>query len=326
LKTAIAGAGMTGAYLCRLLRNQGQEVDLYRRETGTRCGISPCAWGTSRGFAELVRVSGLDPEKYYLRRFDYLFMDGIRLKAEVGTFNKPALIRDLLEGAAVKSGDIPTEKYDRIIDATGVARVFLPATQEDITLPCVQWRIRSVTKLENRINLGGVGYAWCFPLSGDEYHIGCGSLLSDPRQLLKELGWVEKLVENGNGKALCACGGRVRLAGPLSTRPFVRKNGRAEVWGVGEAIGCVAPLAGDGVVPGMRSAQIVLENWNDAEKYEAAILREFSWMESERAVIDKLRGKEALSLKDAWVLKENSKRMAIQVGLKEAFLLLKNLR
>jgi flavin-dependent dehydrogenase len=326
VKTAIAGAGMTGAYLGRLLRNQGQEVDLYGREPGTKCGISPCAWGTSKGFTELVSAAGLDPEKYFLRRFDYLIMDGIRLKAEVGTFDKPALIRDLLQGITVNSGKLPLEKYDRVIDATGIAREFLAASPEDLTLPCVQLRIRTGAELENRIKLGRIGYAWCFPLSPGEYHVGCGSMLCDPRKLLKELGWVERLVQPGNGEILCACGGRVRVTGPAGARPFVRKNGGVEVWGVGEAIGCVAPLAGDGVVPGMRSAQIALENWHEPDKYEEAILREFSWMKSERSVIDKLRGKDTLGLKDAWVLKKNSERMAIQVGLKDAFVLLKNLR
>jgi len=76
LKVAIAGAGITGAYLYRLLRNRGQEVEIFGRDPGTRCGLNPCAWGTSRGFAELVKISGLDPEKYWLRRSDYVTMDG----------------------------------------------------------------------------------------------------------------------------------------------------------------------------------------------------------------------------------------------------------
>jgi len=61
LKIAIAGAGMTGAYLYRLLDRKRHTIDIFDRDTGTRCGIKPCAWGTSRGFAERVRASGLDP-------------------------------------------------------------------------------------------------------------------------------------------------------------------------------------------------------------------------------------------------------------------------
>jgi hypothetical protein len=88
----------------------------------------------------------------------------------------------------------------------------------------------------------------------------------------------------------------------------------------------VAPLAGDGIVPGLRSVQILLDYWDDPSGYKEGILREFNWMKSERTVIDKLRRSEPLRLKDAWVLKKNSRRMGMQVGLKESLQLLHNLR
>jgi hypothetical protein len=49
-------------------------------------------------------------------------------------------------------------------------------------------------------------------------------------------------------------------------------------------------------------------------------------MASERRVIDKLRNKQALGLKDAWVLKRNSARMGMAIGIKEATQLLHHLR
>ncbi len=202
----------------------------------------------------------------------------------------------------------------------------MPPLEEDILLSCVQWRIRTDAELENRIKLGQIGYAWCFPLSPHEYHVGCGSLISQPGKLMAELGWMKNISPPGKGKILCACRGKVRLASPLHARPFVKGDGPAPVWGVGEAIGCVAPLAGDGIVPGMKSVRILLDFWDDPVRYEEAILREFSWMEDERTVIDKLRGKETLGLKDAWVLKKNSRRMGMQVGVKDALRLLKHLR
>jgi len=326
LKVAIAGAGMTGAYLYRLLRNRGHEVDIFDRDPGTKCGASPCAWGTSRGFAELVEASGLDPEKYILRRSDYVIIDGIRIPGDLYTFDKPALIKDLLEGAQIIPAPLHVAGHNRIIDATGASRFFLLPFQQDLLLPCIQWRIRTGTDLQNRIQLGKIGYAWCFPLSDGEYHIGCGSLISDPHKILKGLGWIENLTQSGNGKILCACSGKIRITGPHYAQPFVRDDGPAEVWGVGEAIGCVAPLAGDGIISGMKSAQILLDYWDDPGGYEKAILREFNWMKSERTIIDKLRRNVILSVKDAWVLKKNSRRMRMEVGLKEAIGLLKNLR
>jgi flavin-dependent dehydrogenase len=326
MKIAIIGAGTTGAYLYRLLVNRGHQVDIFNRDPGTRCGISPCAWGTSKGFAELVAATGLDPSKYLFRSFDYVVMDEIRIRADLTTFHKPALIRDLLQGAEVIRKPLAADGYDRIIDATGVSRAFLPALAEDILLPCRQWRVRTGETLPNRIKLGKIGYAWCFPLADHEYHIGCGSLASDPRSLMANLGWIANASPSAAKEIICTSSGRIRLTAPVFARPFVRFEGAAEVWGVGEAIGCVAPLAGDGIVPGMKSVQILLDCWKDPAAYQQTILQEFRWMEKERRVIDKLRAKRNLDLKDAWVLKRNSQRMGMRVPLKDAIHLLSNLR
>jgi flavin-dependent dehydrogenase len=325
LKIAIAGAGVAGACLYRLLSKEGHQVDLFDRDPGTRCKIRPCAWGTSRGFPELVKASGLDPERYVTKHFGWVVMDGYRIPADLATINKPALVKDLRRGADIKSDSPGVKEYDRIIDATGVSRAFLPAIQDDVVLPCVQWRIRTDLRLENRIKLGGIGFAWSFPLSRHQYHVGCGSLLSDPNNIIEELGWVRNSTSRGKGKALCACTSLVRLTGPHGSQPFVIDNGTCSVWGVGEAIGCVAPLAGDGIVSGMRSAQILMDYWNDPKGYTKAILKEFQWMKPERHVVDKLRTKRRLGMDDAWVLRKNSRRMGMKVGLREAYALLGHL-
>ncbi len=322
MKIAIVGAGVTGAYLHRLLRKKDHEIDLYDHPPKTKCGISPCAWGTSRPFFQLVSAAGLDPDKYVLRYLDYIVMDEHRVRADLLTFDKPALIADLRQGAEIKYSPLERDGYNVIIDATGVSRAFLPTIKDDLTLGCLQYRLQTEELLENRIKVGKIGYAWCFPLSEKEYHVGCGSLLSDPRTILKQLGWVE----NKNRKILCACAGRVRLTSPEKARPFVIRTAGKELWGVGEAIGCVAPLAGDGVVPGMRSAQILADCWAAPSKYQEAILREFGWMRRERRVLDKLQNGSLVHLGDAWILKKNSQRMGMQVGLKIARQLIEKMR
>lgn len=325
MKIAIAGAGATGSFLYRLLSDRGHEVDLFDKKPGTKCGLSPCAWGTSRGFTECIRASGLEPEKYVLQHSDYVVMDEYTIEADLSTFDKSRLVKDLRRGSNIKYSFLDRTRYERIIDATGVSRNFLPAIEDDIILPCVQWRIRTDARLENRIRLGGIGFAWCFPLSGHEYHIGCGSLLSDPHQIVEELGWVRNHTSQGRGNIVCTCAGRIRLTGPQYAQPFVVDHGENEIWGVGEAIGCVAPLAGDGIVPGMRSAQILMKYWENPDGYQEAILRQFDWMKPEREVVDKLRANKRLGMKDAWVLRKNSRRMAMEVGLREARVLLERL-
>jgi hypothetical protein len=294
------------------------EVDLYGCDCRTACGINPCAWGTSRDFIELVSDAGLRPERYILQKTDHVWMDNVRIPGDLMTFDKPGLIRDLLQGSSIRRNPLDVTAYDRVIDATGISRSYLPPIRGDVLLPCIQRRIETSEPLGNRIKLGGVGYAWIFPLSRFGYHIGCGSLAGDPGAYLRTLGWEENLGSSPSKKVLCACSGSVRLTGPSASQPFVTKKAKQEIWGVGESIGCVAPLAGDGVAPGMKSVQILLQNWENPEAYTKSILKEFQWMEKERQVIDKLLSKGRLGIRDAWVLKKNSRRMGMKVGVKEA--------
>jgi len=322
---AIVGAGMTGAYLFRLLRNEGKRPHIFDLKGSTKCGLKPCAWGTSRGFVELVGKAGLDAEKYILRRIDHLLMDDVRIKADLMVFDKPRLVKDLLKGAEIRFTPPRVEGYKRVIDATGASRALLPSIKDDIIMGCRQYLVETKEPLENRIRLGGIGYAWCFPLSHDRYHMGCGSLLGDPRSILNDLRWLES-PSRYRKKILCGCAGNIRLTGPSESRPFIAGRFEEGTWGIGEAIGCVAPLAGDGVVPGMRSVQFLLQSWADPDKYTESVLHEFRWMKDERGVIDTLRRGGRSGIREANVLRKNSKRMGMQVGLKEAIALLKNLR
>jgi len=320
-RIAVAGAGVCGAYLYRLLLNRGIPADLFDRATPTRCGLKPCAWGTSRGFEELVRAAGLDPGAYILRRIPYVEMDEFRIPADLITFDKPRLVKDLLGEGQVCYEPTALENYDRVIDATGIARAYLPALRYDLVLPCVQSRVSATADLGNRIRLGGIGYAWCFPLDEETYHVGCGSLLCRPQDRLAALGWVDA----AGGAVLCRCASRIRLTGPHGARPFVATVGETEVWGVGEAIGCVAPLAGDGIVTGMRSAALALEHWDDPHAYTAHVLREFHWMRSERGVLDRLLAHRRLRVADALVLRRNARRMGMEVRLGQAIRLMERL-
>jgi hypothetical protein len=80
------------------------------------------------------------------------------------------------------------------------------------------------------------------------------------------------------------------------------------------------------VVPGMQSVQLLLNSWDEPRKYTEAVLEKFHWMKDERAVIDKLRSSKRMGIREASVLKKNSKRMNLHVGLREAVALLQNLR
>lgn len=324
-RVAIAGAGIAGAYLHRLLMSECMdEIHIYGHRHTTRCGISPCAWGATGGFNRLLEHVGLDPEKYILQHLDHVIIEGTETKVDIVTFNKPRLISDLLSGAAVNNTALDPGKYERVIDATGTERAYLPSIKNDIILSCSQSRVQSDKLLGNRANLGYIGYAWCFPLSENIYHIGHGSIGS--YSALSEVcrAWKQ------DSRTVCSCEGRIRITSPHYSTPFVQNmavdGNIVPVWGIGEAIGCVGPLAGDGIVPGMRSAQLLAEHWDDAGRYTRAILDEFKWMKNERRVVDTLYSGGKPGLGEAWIFRNNARRAGMRIGLWRALKMLKRLQ
>jgi flavin-dependent dehydrogenase len=325
-KLAIAGAGVAGAYLYKLLSKDWARIDIYDVRHNTKCEVSPCAWVTSKGFIEHVEASGLDPKKYILQEIKNVAVDDLKVRVNVMTIDKPSFVKDLLQGADVKYTPLDINKYDKVIDATGLSRTFLPPVKEDILSSCIQYCVQSREEIEPRVEPTKIGYAWCFHLTNNRYHIGCGSLTENPSHILKELGWHDKYQLNPGRNILCGCAGKIRITGPHHSEPFVSEGLSEGIWGVGESIGCVGSVVGDGIVPGMRSAQILLKNWDNPDSYRDSILREFSWIHNERKLVDKLRNMAPLNMGDAWVLKNNSKRIGMNVGLTEAAIYVKRLK
>jgi flavin-dependent dehydrogenase len=181
MRIAIAGAGMSGAYLYRRLVNDGfKEIDLYDVKKTNACGCRPCAWG----FAPIEETRRLikkvtDPSQFELHRSNVISFDGIKIPSDMITINKPALIKELVGEAEIKLGQIDLTKYDRVIDATGVSRAYLPPIKDDIIAECSQYRVKTKEPLGFWIRTSSIGYEWCFPLGVDEYHIGFGNLKSE---------------------------------------------------------------------------------------------------------------------------------------------------
>jgi flavin-dependent dehydrogenase len=325
MKIAICGAGLVGSYLYRLLNQTGiKQVTIFdnQRHHQTKCGISPCAWVTSIGFEELIEAVGLDPEHYILQTFDQILMNEIKVSGVIKIIDKPKLINDLLAGVNIIDSPVRINEFDRIIDATGVARAYLPEINNDVMASCIQYRVFSDESLECRIHISNVGYTWCFPLSDNEYHIGAGSIMIPPDQMLSKSGWLE------NKKHSCSCSGKIRFTSPQYSLPFVSTmtdNNRGQVWGVGEAIGCVSPLSGEGIIPGLKSARLLLANWEDVVAYQNEILTEFEWVKKERSVVDKAMQGKRIGLLDAQILKNNTKRLSMNFKLNQALKLLRSL-
>ncbi len=324
MRIAICGAGLVGSYLYRLLSQaEFGPVTIFEKPVPpkTRCGINSCAWGTSIGFEKLVRDAFLDPANYTLRTFDSMVVNGMKVKAKSRIVDKPKLIADLRKGAKILNTPLPENEFERIIDATGTVRSFLPPINKDIISSNVQYRVASQEIHDLSIEISNLGYAWLFPMSGNEYHIGAGSIRMSPRHMLERLGWLK------NSSQICACTGKIRLSSPYFSLPFVNtpNNGHCQIWGVGEAIGCVAPIVGEGIIPGLKSASLLLDNWEDPEAYEKAILKEFSWMKGERKIVDKAAQGKRMGVFDARIFVNSTKRFEMNINCNQGLSLLRSI-
>mgnify|MGYP000910986507 FL=1 len=272
---------MSGAYMHRLLKEEGMQADVYDVDRHTRCGIHSCAWGATPT-SEVRRLISrfLEPSDYELQRFDSINIEGLDIPADLLTIDKPRLVNDLLDGAEVRLQPFDPNEYDRVIDATGVARAFLgPASGPQFIAPCSQFRVRTEERLGMSIKISSLGYEWCFPLGNNEYHLGFGNLKADASDFKPS---ATAAMENGT--VMCRCQSKVRLSSPHATQPFVNGN----VVGVGESIGVVAPLAADGIVYAMQTGEMLLDRWDEPQRYAADILKTFDWMGKERQGLNRL--------------------------------------
>src|SRR4030042_3441323 len=144
-KIRIAGAGIGGSYLGRLLIKRGMntdDIEIVDPGNKTRCGISPCGFAITRQFYPLCQEVGLDPQKYIVSITGRSYQGNIRVRAKgyVLSIDKPAFIRDLLEGADVRPSPSNTA-VARIIDATGNERAYIGPHSSDQLAPCIQRKV-----------------------------------------------------------------------------------------------------------------------------------------------------------------------------------------
>jgi flavin-dependent dehydrogenase len=123
MKVAIAGAGLTGAYLYRRLEKTC-DVQIFDRQESTRCRLTPCAWGTTPQFAAYPERCSLDPEDYIGHRSESVLLSQVPIQVSLATIDKPAFIKDLLQQTPVRYGKLDPRRFDRVIDATGLSRAF----------------------------------------------------------------------------------------------------------------------------------------------------------------------------------------------------------
>lgn len=315
LRIAIAGAGMAGSYLYRLLKEVGGEISLYDVVERTGCGQRPCAWGVAPA-DEYRRLVGrfLDPERYVEQRSDQVRIDGVPMGADLLTVDKPALIRDMIGGASIRYDRLDPGEYDLVVDATGVERAYLgPVSSDDLIAELCQYRLASNQDLGAWFQTSSSGYGWCFPLGQGEYHVGYGNL---PPHVGEGMRTIDAVVFGS--KVKCACRSRIRLSSPYHSAPLVRGN----VVGVGESIGTVGPLGGDGNLYAMQCSLMLSESLHDLEAYQERVLRTFEWMRKERTTLTRMLDGHRPSPSDVKVFLEHAHRAGFTMSPVRALRLL----
>lgn len=279
INVGILGAGISGSYLHHKFSNSPRfgVVDIFDLPKA-KLGCS-CAFGTeTREFSRYMGDLGLEPDDYILQHINWLDFQGGILKCRTNNFctiDRNKLINDLV-GKDVRRDEADFDDYDYVVDATGHARAFLPPVQKDFKIKTRQVRTTPIgaghwSPWVAHISFKGIGYEWAFPLGNHMWHIGYGD--RDTKRKVK-----------AEGQIICACKDEIRLAPPSMCHPLVW----SKIWGVGESIGAVSPIAGSGIISSLRCAEILYENWvngPNSAKYRIAVLKEFSWMDAEYRTI-----------------------------------------
>jgi flavin-dependent dehydrogenase len=285
LKIAIVGMGVSGSYLInQLSRNHDVTgFDRYPKET-FQC---VCAWGTTKDYiSRFARQCDIDFEDHVLHegRSALVSAGGVDVESPLRrlvSFDKHGFFEEMRRGHGhrIRYGTwIKNEEelkgYDLIIDATGL-RVLLPKIEShELRIPCVQYRVKykdaPFDDFYIKVLEGSAGYLWYFPLKDGWAHVGAGDFHHRQHEALDEF------FERYGGKKEKIVGRPIRVCPPRYCQPF--QLGR--VVGVGESIGTVFPLLGEGIIPTLECAELLVNNIHDLAEYRRKVLKQFAFFET----------------------------------------------
>jgi len=302
LRVAVVGVGIAGSYVLSRLREE-HEVEGFEMLDRSRY-FPICAWGTSRNvMKDFAKKVGLSFEEYLLFTGREMIVDlgrelyHIKLRG-LCTFDKKKFEEDLIRDSKVKFGvrvSSALNDYDLIIDSTGFNRSLLGRSKNEYFIPTLEYRVKFSNPPFDDFYIKPFkelsGYLWYFPLGGNVYHVGAGDYFNRHCRIVNEF------VKKHGGEVLMRIGRPVRITPPLYCQPFYIEN----IVGVGESIGTVYPMLGEGIIPSLYSAEALLENLDNLERYRKTILKMFKpYVTVFEFIRKKLTGK--FNLERDWIL------------------------
>jgi flavin-dependent dehydrogenase len=287
MKVAVVGIGVAGAYLMNQLSDlHDVHVKGFERMP-QKDHDAVCAWATCDNvMKDYAKHCGLNLDNYILH-------DGKKMKVDVGdgidsgknieinlkgmvSYDKLKLIQDMIKGTDIKFEKSPTkasleEDFDIIIDSTGFHRHYLPKLKDELWIPCIQYKVKYEQIPYDDFYLKAFpslsGYFWYFPLGNGYAHIGSGDF-----QRKQTHDFMDSFMKKYPCQVLKKVGRPVRITPPSKCLPFT--DGKKTI-GVGESIGTVYALLGEGIIPSTICAKIFVDNLYDRNKYIQDVLSTF---------------------------------------------------
>jgi flavin-dependent dehydrogenase len=334
MKIAIAGAGVAGSYLGFMLQKLGHDVKIFE-SSKQETHWAVCAWGASRNILEkFSKDVGLNFNEYIFHVGKKLRMELPNNKEEslelIGlvTYNKQKWEHDLLKNLTVIydfkcSSNFPFVDYDYVLDCTGLHRSLLPKSRTDFIIPAYEYLIENpnTTNNDNEFYVigykGARGYFWYFPIDKGRAFVGAGDIDR------KYYGIKEFFHKNPSAKIIKKIGRPIRLAPPKRMEPFFNNN----VIGVGESIGCVFPMLGEGIIPSLLCCEIFLNIFDKSKNfnfklYRNSVLKKFNYYDDVYKIVRlKMEGKLStikhfpLMMKMYLSMKKEEKRFGFEINL-----------
>ena len=269
MRIGVAGLGSSGSYLLHLLTEAGFDaVGFDPKKDGY---YIPCGYAANRRRMDhLLPLAGIDFSQYIESEAGDVIFSGSSLREitfnsrGLVTFDKNRLESDLLKNCKWSREQIKGD-FDLLIDATGISRALLPRV-EDYRMHTIEYltTLKEKKEFQFRYFANGSGYFWIFP-KGDKYHVGAGS---DSIEKIRD-----SLVQYRPEKV---------VSRDIRLKPLFHSISKDNIIGVGEAIGTVSPVTGEGIGPSMTSALLLflaIKKSNDIQTiknlYAASIKKEF---------------------------------------------------
>ncbi len=310
MKVAVVGIGVAGAYLMNQLSDLHDVYVTGFERMPEKDHDAVCAWATCDNvMKDYAKQCGLNLENYILH-------DGKKMKVDVGpgidsgnnieinlkgmvSYDKLKLIHDMIRGTNINFEKSPTktsleEDFDIIIDSTGFHRHYLPKLNDELWIPCVQYKVKYENIPFDDFYLKAFpslsGYFWYFPLGNGYAHIGSGDFQRKQTHI-----FMQSFIKKYPCEILKKVGRPVRITPPSKCLPFT--DGKKTI-GVGESIGTVYALLGEGIIPSTICAQIFMNNLYDRNKYIQDVLSTFKIYTNVYNFINKSINKKFNLLKD----------------------------